>query len=465
MNPCAIRTTSAHSRWLVLALTWIVAGLLGAWSAASLAVLPGLAAAFAIVVMLLRAQWIPSIVLAAAMFVPFGIETGTQSRVPISLLVVALALVLWMWTLLAGNQHLPLWRGGRPIIGFMITCAMSWLIGRIVLAPSLFTRLAFEQVQLAQLVIMLASPLTLLLAASVLQQSSQVKAMVGIFLLGAVLSLLSWLFEYDLALFINDGGMFSMWAGVLSWSLCWTRGRLNRGLRLLCLALFLVLVYRFFFKGLTWFSGWVPLGVAVLACSVLRSPRLAFPVALGFAGMVLAHWDIILAKYSVFNVNRPDIWRRYAELFLENPIFGTGPASYALHYTQSFAYSSHNNYLDILTQTGIVGFMFYLWIFVELLIALFRGQRRTRDPFTGAFLEASIGAVAGLAVAMMQGDWLIPFVYNQTIGGFSYAVYSWLFFGAALALCLKALPRESASEAPASVAVSPSRPSAIASAS
>jgi hypothetical protein len=27
------------------------------------------------------------------------------------------------------------------------------------------------------------------------------------------------------------------------------------------------------------------------------------------------------------------------------------------------------------------------------------------------------------------GDWLFPFAYTQTIAGFDYAVYSWLFMG------------------------------------
>jgi hypothetical protein len=32
------------------------------------------------------------------------------------------------------------------------------------------------------------------------------------------------------------------------------------------------------------------------------------------------------------------------------------------------------------------------------------------------------------------GDWLLPFAYTQTISGYSYTVYSWLFMGTILAL-------------------------------
>ncbi len=35
---------------------------------------------------------------------------------------------------------------------------------------------------------------------------------------------------------------------------------------------------------------------------------------------------------------------------------------------------------------------------------------------------------------MAFGDWLFPFAYTQTIEGFNYAVYNWLFMGVILAL-------------------------------
>ncbi len=35
---------------------------------------------------------------------------------------------------------------------------------------------------------------------------------------------------------------------------------------------------------------------------------------------------------------------------------------------------------------------------------------------------------------MAFGDWLIPFAYTQSIEGFDYAIYSWLFMGSLLSL-------------------------------
>jgi hypothetical protein len=30
---------------------------------------------------------------------------------------------------------------------------------------------------------------------------------------------------------------------------------------------------------------------------------------------------------------------------------------------------------------------------------------------------------------MFLGDWILPFAYTQTIGGYKYTVYSWIFLG------------------------------------
>ena len=51
-----------------------------------------------------------------------------------------------------------------------------------------------------------------------------------------------------------------------------------------------------------------------------------------------------------------------------------------------------------------------------------------------ALSAAALGGTIGCLVIMAFGDWLLPFAYTQTISGFSYTVYSWLFMGTILAL-------------------------------
>lgn len=436
-------------RLLVYALAWAAAAWLGTLSVTTPSVLLWLVAAVVMTVLAARPERIPLALLLAAMLVPFGLEATRSSRVPASLLLALAAVLVWVWALLVRQERLPPWRGTRAVLGFVLLCFTSILIGRVVLPGPAFERFGFERVQAGQLALLVISPLVLVLTASVLRTRAQVKLLAVALLAGVVLSLPNWLLGQRLPPSVNVGGMFSMWAGVLCWSFAWAGGRRPGWLRLVCLGLFLAVVERFFVQGFTWFSGWVPLGVAVIACTVVRSRRLAVPVTALGAAIMLLSWGRITAKYVDLDANRPAIWLKHLEYFSNSPLFGLGPAAPRLLYPANFGYSSHNNYLDVLTQTGLVGMLFFLWLLAELLLAFYRGQSETRDPFTRAYLQACLGALAGLGVAMMQGDWLIPFAYNQTIGGFSYTVYNWLLFGAGLALCLNVIPREAPAPAPA----------------
>jgi hypothetical protein len=53
--------------------------------------------------------------------------------------------------------------------------------------------------------------------------------------------------------------------------------------------------------------------------------------------------------------------------------------------------------------------------------------------------------VVGIILAMALGDWVIPFVYNQTIAGFDYTIETWLAIG--MLVALDAISRTPAVEA------------------
>jgi O-antigen ligase len=100
------------------------------------------------------------------------------------------------------------------------------------------------------------------------------------------------------------------------------------------------------------------------------------------------------------------------------------------------ARSTHNNYFDVLAQTGFVGFAIFIWLFGTFISIgnqvrkALRGQRNFKE----AFANATYGATIAAMVAMMLGDWVLPFAYNQTITGFDNAVYSWIFLGSMVSL-------------------------------
>jgi len=98
--------------------------------------------------------------------------------------------------------------------------------------------------------------------------------------------------------------------------------------------------------------------------------------------------------------------------------------------------ATHSNYVDILAETGIVGFGLYLWLFGVLLVEGYRLCRRLegRGDFAEAMANVAFAGTLACLVVMGFGDWLIPFAYTQTINSFGYEVYSWLFMGMTLLL-------------------------------
>ena len=120
-------------------------------------------------------------------------------------------------------------------------------------------------------------------------------------------------------------------------------------------------------------------------------------------------------------------------------VFGTGPAGYAAYYMSYFpaeGMGTHNNVIDILAQHGIIGLVLCLWFFVALAWQSYKLCLRLegRGDFVEALANIAFAGTVGCLIMMVFGDWLSPFVYTQTIAGFDYIVYSWLFIGSIVAL-------------------------------
>jgi O-antigen ligase len=148
---------------------------------------------------------------------------------------------------------------------------------------------------------------------------------------------------------------------------------------------------------------------------------------------------IYIANRDEGGAQRFELWRTNLQHVANHPLLGMGPAGYAVYnmsYNPEDARSTHNNYFDVLAQTGVIGFGVFLWMsatFVHLGNQTRRalaGRRDFREAFANATLAGCIGALAAMAL----GDWLLPFAYNSTIAGFDHASYTWIFLGGMVAL-------------------------------
>jgi len=96
--------------------------------------------------------------------------------------------------------------------------------------------------------------------------------------------------------------------------------------------------------------------------------------------------------------------------------------------------NSHNNYVDILAQTGLLGFGLFAWLMAEIGVVGWKLRNRFGDGFRRGYVYGAVGGLAGTLAAGMLGDWFLPFVYNIGMAGFRVSVLGWLFLGGLVAV-------------------------------
>src|SRR5574338_1691298 len=92
-------------------------------------------------------------------------------------------------------------------------------------------------------------------------------------------------------------------------------------------------------------------------------------------------------------------------------------------------FNSHNNYVDIIAQTGIIGLFFFLLFFWKMGWIGLGLLKRVPEGFEKAYVYGALGGIAGTLVSAMLGDWVIPFVYNVGFTGFRASLMGWMFLG------------------------------------
>lgn len=111
--------------------------------------------------------------------------------------------------------------------------------------------------------------------------------------------------------------------------------------------------------------------------------------------------DIILLQQgkietSELGSGRPQYWHHNFEIFLGLPLdkkiagVGIGNKSQTMHVRENEVLDSHNDWLDLLMQTGIIGFLIYGTLQVLILRAILRVADKERYFFLAVFIAASI---------------------------------------------------------------------------
>lgn len=114
---------------------------------------------------------------------------------------------------------------------------------------------------------------------------------------------------------------------------------------------------------------------------------------------------------------RIGLWRTAWELFVEKPITGIGWARFADHVTvhndiiNSTLENVHNNYLQVLCETGIIGFILIIVPFLYLFYRTIKAGKRLKKYGSEAYLARIINSVAwgfqlfNLIVSFIDPSW------------------------------------------------------------
>jgi hypothetical protein len=176
---------------------------------------------------------------------------------------------------------------------------------------------------------------------------------------------------------------------------------------------------------------------ALILLSVLAGTGFLFTAVYGFAGGE--------AEWAESGGSRLALIGRVVEVTMRNPITGLGPAAYRRYAAMKpLAYggaywvqpnvNSHNNYVDLFSQVGLLGLGFFLWFAVEVFRLGWRLRSHLTQGFAAGYVNAMLAAWTAAIALMMLVDEILPFVYNVGFPGFQGSVLVWLFLGGLISL-------------------------------
>ncbi len=395
--------------------------------------------------------YIPALIVGSAFLVPFELDIGTTSRLNAVIILTSIAVgVLLVRVVLEGKLWTLANRVTLPLYGLAVTGLVSFCAGLFRTSGSSQFASAPLRGQVAGLALFLLSIGAMLLALHPEVSEHHRRVLTVVFLLLGGLFLLR--FVVPGVSSATDAvvpqetvkGVFRTWLVVLALGQCFWNRDLSRYWRLACGGIVVVSLWSSLTFNLAWATGWLPPLVGVMAVIWISSPR--WGVVLTVAALLLAglYWEDLLALIMVGDqsyslLTRWEALKIVSDLVLRYPLLGLGMANY--YYEVAFSpilgwfvpFSSHNNYVDIAAQTGLLGLLFLFWFSLEFLRMIWRARHRIGSGFSRAFLFACWGGWIGCLSAAALADWLIPFVYNVGVAGFRASVLSWLFAGAAIA--------------------------------
>jgi len=430
---------------------------------ASTLMLAGLVALLGLALLLLWPALGLPVLIAAALLAKVDIPTGTDVVLnPVILLVPAMFAILLLSVLTRRTDHLALPRPLLPMGLLLVAGLVSLIVGNATWDPFVPRSGNLILVQLAQLAIYLFSFLAFWLTANLGRDQRWLKRMTlaflvigGVLAIGAAVPVL-WSALDDIVTIASTRAPFwLLLTGIAGGQLVFNR-QLSRNQRILLGSIMFGVIFYPFFIGRESASNWVGVGTTAAVLGWLRFKRFRW-VALGaillllLAGLLFPTvWNFAGGddEWVGSGQSRLVLIERVLSVSMRNPVTGIGPVAYRayagttpLAFQRAFwvqpSINSHNNYVDIFSQFGLVGVALFTWLVVELAALGIPLLSKYREGFAAGYVRGVLAACVGALVVMMLADWIIPFVYNIGFPGLQASLLFWLFLGGLSALAVQ----------------------------
>lgn len=406
-----------------------------------------------------------SLLVASSVSITVRIPTGTSSPVNLAMLAVAGLSGVWILRMLTSGSGAGLVRSptNTPLLIFLAAVFVSWLGGYAIVNRGVVLPSNAIQVQAGQVAMFVLSAAALLLVANHRVEERTLKIWTIIIVALGVTALVGDLFRLRPHPLPAVAGSMHMWPVVFVAAHLLLNPKISSRARMVGWSIMAIwAVWAFLTPTLAFKGGWVPAAIAIFLLLTIRSWKLSIILS-GAVLVVLivtgAAQQQVLSELSSGSGYRPLIWQDILAMTASNPLLGLGPVNYmyswpalgvdsltlqqamtshpelALYWATFIRVPSHNLYVDLVAQSGIVGLATFLWFIVAAVVV----ARRVALGLSPGFLQTHAYAVLCGFVALAAGsflfaDWLIPFVYNVTISGFRHSVYTWLLLGSVISI-------------------------------
>jgi hypothetical protein len=428
-----------------------------------------LAVAGGALVLLKRPDYGPVLLVVSAVAIPMAFGTGSEVALNTATLLVPALGVLWLaHGLLRRRLAWTASPADRPWLLFLAAGLLSLGIGRATWDPAVPVKSSFIIVQLAQWAIFAFAALAYWLPGMLLRGTRDLQRMTwallwvggGLAIMRLIPGVAALVGRFTTIVYIR--APFLVLITALAGGQLLFNPNLSTPRRLYLLVLLGAMIYVSTFQGRLsisdWAGVWVVLAVlvwerfprlrwlALTALLVLLAVGILFPSLYAFAGGDL--------RWTESGASRVLLIGRVVEVTTSNPLTGLGPAAYRayaalepLPYRTALWFhpqiSSHNNYVDVYAQFGLLGLGLFSWLAAMLWRHTTVVARAQNGGFQKGYARGMLAAWIGSLVIMALADWMFPFVYNIGYEGFQASILVWLFPGG-----LTVLQRSAGEESP-----------------